>query len=125
MEYTDADSFPIIDISLISDPSKQESIAKEITNACQQWGFLLLKEHPIPKSEIQDMFALSREFFLQPEEDKQPWPINDMNIGYIGSFKDHRKDDKMSMWFGGKPGELEQEKSQHLPPFWHSYTARI
>ena len=121
--FIDNISFPIIDISAISDPSRQLAIADQITAASAEWGFLLLKGHPIPASEIQDMFSLSHNFFSLPESDKEPYALDKQNIGYIGSFKDRKRDDKMSMWFGGVPGAL--VSSTQLPPFWLAHAARI
>ncbi len=108
-------ALPIIDISEIDDPNSQLSLAKEVTQACKEWGFLLVKEHPIPMQQIDAMFSLGHKFFSLPEQEKEPWPIDSSNIGYIGSLKDRRKDDKMSMWFGGVPGSL--SGSDALPHF--------
>jgi isopenicillin N synthase-like dioxygenase len=116
-------SFPIIDVSQIDDPAAQLRISKEITEACSKWGFLLLRNHPIPAAEIEDAFSLGRQFFHLREDLKELWPINAKSIGYIGSFKDQRKDDKMSMWFGGGPGSLSDNKA--LPPFWREHTTKI
>lgn len=69
-------SFPAIDVSKIGDPDAQLEISKQITEAYSKWGFLLLKNHPIPAEGIEDMFALGREFFRMPEGNKEPWPIN-------------------------------------------------
>jgi isopenicillin N synthase-like dioxygenase len=120
-------SFPIIDISALSAPSPNPTahllISQQITQASQQWGFLLLKNHPIPRSSITAMFALAHSFFSLPESQKEPWPIDAHNTGYIGSFKDRNKDDKMSMWFGGVPGSLTD--SAALPPFWHGHVGEV
>lgn len=117
-------SFPIIDISKIDNPDSQLLLANEITLACNEWGFLLLKNHPIPTGSVEELFTLGKAFFSLSESDKEPWPITPRNIGYIGSFKDRNKDDKMSMWFGGKSGEL-KDNPQSLPPFWHGYEEKI
>jgi isopenicillin N synthase-like dioxygenase len=117
-------SFPIIDVSQIDDPDSQLHIAKEVTEACKQWGFLLIKNHPIPPSEINELFSVGHDFFNLPEEQKEPWPITAESVGYIGSFKDRYKDDKMSMWFGGIPGSLTTYK-ESLPPFWHQHTEKV
>ncbi|KAK4939898.1 hypothetical protein LTR10_019857 [Elasticomyces elasticus] len=117
-------SFPIIDISGIDDPAHQVSIANEVTEACKKWGFLLLRGHPIPTGEIDTMFDLGKSFFHLPESEKAPYPITSSSIGYVGSFQDRGKDDKMSMWFGGVPGTLEAEKPT-LPPFWRERTQQV
>ncbi len=117
-------SFPIIDISRIGDVESQRELAEEITKACGQWGFLLLKSHPIPSSDIEEMFSMGKMFFELPEDQKEPYPITSKSIGYVGSFKDRGKDDKMSMWFGGVPGSLESNADM-LPPFWHQHAQKI
>ena len=117
-------SFPIIDVSEIDNPESQPRIAQEVTAACKQWGFLLIKGHPIPPSDIEVMFSLGKEFFSLPESEKEGYPITSKSIGYIGSFRDRAKDDKMSMWFGGKPGALGDNLAM-LPPFWRSHTQRV
>ncbi|KIW70246.1 hypothetical protein PV04_02534 [Phialophora macrospora] len=118
-------SFPIIDISHIDDPESRLQLAQEITSACQQWGFLLLKGHPMLPSHIDELFSLGKEFFTLPEDQKAPYPITAQTIGYVGSFQDRAKDDKMSMWFGGgPPGTLDDNKAM-LPPFWHDHTRKV
>lgn len=117
-------SFPIIDVSDINDPGSRPQIAQDITKACQKWGFLLLKGHSIPASEIEEMFSLARNFFTLPDVEKNQYPITSKSIGYVGSFQDRGKDDKMSMWFGGTPGALDDNLDM-LPPFWHEHTKRL
>lgn len=74
-------AFPVIDISSINAPEAQLSIAKEITEAARTWGFLLLKNHPIPSKDVASMFKLGRDFFIDvPEHEKAPYPINDRYV---------------------------------------------
>lgn len=117
-------SFPVIDISTIDEPESQLSIANEITNACKQWGFLLIKGHEIRAEDITEMFRLGKAFFDLPEEQKEPWPIDKQYIGYNGSLKDRARDDKMSMWLSGVPGAL-AANSGSLPPFWREHTNKV
>ncbi|KAG0650871.1 non sense mediated decay [Hyphodiscus hymeniophilus] len=116
-------SFPLIDVSKIDSPDDQLAIAKKVTEACQQWGFLLIKGHQIPPSEIEEMFSLGKAFFSLPEEQKSQYPINEDEIGYMGSFKDRGKDDKMSMWFGGLPGAIKNTPGLH--PFWYEQAEKV
>ncbi|RFU32285.1 hypothetical protein B7463_g4065, partial [Scytalidium lignicola] len=115
--------FPIIDVSKIDCPETQLSIAKEVTKACKQYGFLLIKGHPIPPEDIEEMFALAKDFFSTPEEDKAQFPMNSTQVGYMGSFQDRMKDDKMSMWLGGRPGSLKTNPG--LPPFWQPLAEKV
>ncbi|KIW28389.1 uncharacterized protein PV07_08057 [Cladophialophora immunda] len=117
-------SFPIIDVSDIDNPESQLRIAQEVTDACKKWGFLLIKGHSIPASSIENMFSLARDFFCLPESQKDGYPITNKSIGYVGSFQDRAKDDKMSMWFGGTPGTLDENLSM-LPPFWHQHIQAV
>lgn len=117
-------SFPIIDVSQINDQQSHSRIAQDITQACQRWGFLLLKGHSIPVSDIEEMFSLGKTFFTLSELEKTGYPITSKSIGYVGSFQDRGKDDKMSMWFGGTPGTLDRNLDM-LPPFWRDYTDKI
>ncbi|KAE9369991.1 Clavaminate synthase-like protein [Stipitochalara longipes BDJ] len=120
---SESNSFPIVDVSKIDDINSQLVLAKHLTEACQKWGFFLVQGHSIPSSHIDEMFSLGKLFFSLPEEQKEPWPINSKSVGYIGALKDLRKDDKMSMWFGGTPGSLKD--NQALPPFWHEHTEKV
>lgn len=117
--------FPIVDIEHLDDPQCQLDIANHIARASQTWGFLLLKNHPIPQQDVGDMFSLARQFFLdESEAAKSPWPVNTDSIGYSRALSDRYKDDKASMWFAGKAGFLAHNLPA-LPPFWHTYTAQI
>jgi isopenicillin N synthase-like dioxygenase len=119
-------AFPIIDIARIDDPESQLDIAKDITDASRTWGFLLLKNHSIPSENIQEMFRLARDFFVNvPEAEKSPWPINKKSVGYNGPLSDAKKDDKASMWLSGKLGYLKREGNQALPPYWRDKADKI
>lgn len=112
--------FPVIDLAGIDNSDSQLDIAKKITEASSTWGFLLLKNHAIPADDIEKMFSLGREFFVNvPESEKIPYPINDKYVGYNGALSDRKKDDKASIWLSGKPGFLKGEGSKALPPYWH------
>jgi isopenicillin N synthase-like dioxygenase len=115
--------FPIIDISGIDDLDRQLVIAKEVTKACSEWGFLLIKGHTVPSAEIKELFNLSREFFHLPDEQKEPWGLTSESTGYVGSFKDRNRDDKMSMWFSGLKGDLAGKLD--LAPYWHDYIDKV
>jgi isopenicillin N synthase-like dioxygenase len=118
--------FPIIDVFDLSSRTSQTHIAHQITEAASTWGFFLIKNHPIPASDINSMFSLGKQFFSLPEEQKDHWPITSRSIGYIGPLKDRNQDDKASMWFGGPPGSLSPSQHQgSLPPFWHQHVDEI
>ena len=117
--------FPIIDISGIDRENSQLDIARQITNASRTWGFLLLKNHPIPNQKIDEMFRLAREFFVDlPDDQKTPWPINERYVGYNHPLTDLKKDDKASMWLSGKPGSLAANPDA-LPPYWRQHVEKV
>lgn len=90
--------FPIIDIGKIDQEDSQLEIARQITAASNTWGFLLLKNHPIPQDDIDEMFRLSREFFVDVDEDmKSSWPVNSKYVGYNRAMTDRLANDKSSM----------------------------
>lgn len=121
-----ATSFPVIDVSGIEKPESQLKIAQEITEKSKEWGFLFVKgyEHYIPSSDVTEMFRITKEFFHQPDDKKDPWPLTDKLVGYKGSLKDGEKDDVMSMWFKGVPGSLDKNR-EALPPYWREHTRRV
>ena len=122
---TSKTNFPIIDISGMDQDENQLDIAQKITNASKTWGFLLLKNHSIPTEDIDEMFTIAKEFFLDvPEQEKIPWPINDRYVGYNHPLSDRMKDDKASMWLSGKPGYL-NESTEALPPFWRQHLDKV
>ena len=91
-------NFPIIDIANIDKQDSQVDIASEITAASRTWGFLLIKNHAIPAEAIEEMFNLSREFFVDTDENlKSPWPVNPSYIGYNRALTDKHLNDKSSM----------------------------
>lgn len=64
---------PLIDISklLHGEPEDWQSIIAEIDHACRNIGFFYIKGHGISSDQMDDMFALAKQFFAQPESAKQ------------------------------------------------------
>jgi isopenicillin N synthase-like dioxygenase len=121
-----AKDFPIIDVSQIDDEAQLSHLAQQIAEASASWGFLLLKNHGIPEVMIDDTFALARSFFVDlPEDEKKPFSIDADWTGYSGALSDRAKDDKATMWFSGRPGDLSSKLRDSLPPFWRPHIAEI
>lgn len=121
MTITTTMSIPTIDISA---PKCKTKIAQELTEACHKWGFALLKGHPIPSEDIEEMFSWGKDFFALPDEYKEAYPVTSKTIGYAGSFEDRFQNDKLSMWFGGLPGAL-AENVEMLDPFWRMRIGKV
>ncbi|PWN51870.1 Clavaminate synthase-like protein [Violaceomyces palustris] len=73
---------PISTLSLAS-LSDQEQLGQAIFQACTTTGFFYLKDHSIPKQEVDRIFDVSSRYFLQTdEEDKRKDADFANNIGY-------------------------------------------
>ncbi|KAJ8572317.1 hypothetical protein K7X08_008828 [Anisodus acutangulus] len=73
----EAENIPLIDLSpvLTSDPSNTSSsitnLVAEIGDACKNWGFFQVINHGVPSTCRENIERASREFFLQPTEEKR------------------------------------------------------
>jgi isopenicillin N synthase-like dioxygenase len=66
------DMMPVIDLSDLRSPdtSKRRALAGAIAGACSGLGFFYIKNHGIPKSTVDEMYAAAAEFCALPLEDK-------------------------------------------------------
>ncbi|KIW18735.1 hypothetical protein PV08_03024 [Exophiala spinifera] len=96
---------PIIDFQQVS--TSPETVARELLQACADWGFFYVKNHPIPQDAVDGMFDLEKSFFAQPLETKLQAPyIPARNAGFkpassngaYGSFKDPREAFSINKW---------------------------
>lgn len=84
----DALEIPLIDFSTFlsptSSPSLKLSTAQAVLSGFQRAGFIYLKNHGIPKSEITSTFASSAQFFKRSraEKDALAWTTPEANRGY-------------------------------------------
>ncbi|CDH59181.1 oxidoreductase [Lichtheimia corymbifera JMRC:FSU:9682] len=77
---SDISHIPVIDFSLFH--TDIHACAKQILDAAENVGFFYLRNFGLNRNEVQDMFALSKEFFAQPKEEKHVYAITKDNIGY-------------------------------------------
>lgn len=72
MENVDT-QIPIVDFDGIwsSDPSRQAKTAAELRAALEAYGFLYLRNHGVPASVVDALFAQSRALFSLPSEAKE------------------------------------------------------
>src|SRR6187431_2168648 len=54
--------------------SEQTGIAKQLREACQQYGFVYVKNHGVPQELVDRVFAISKRFFRLPMEEKMLSP---------------------------------------------------
>lgn len=79
------DRIPVLDIgpALAGEPGAQEALAKEVGRTCADTGFLVITNHGISQSLIDDCFAAASDFFDLRESRKLELKVGDLNIGYL------------------------------------------
>ncbi len=65
---------PILDWAAFE--TTPDAFAAELGKICRETGFFLLKNHPVPATLIDSMFAQTDTFFALPEADKAPLSIS-------------------------------------------------
>jgi isopenicillin N synthase-like dioxygenase len=67
---------PVVDFDALSQGSQQDrkSAAKEIDQAFQELGFVMLQNHGIPKEAVEETFEWSQKFFALPADIKAQAP---------------------------------------------------
>jgi len=84
---TNFEDIPIIDIASLVNGSDIESVAKKLRFACENIGFIYIKNHGVEQKLIDDLFKISKEFFSLPIEEKNKLHIKHSNLtlrAYIG-----------------------------------------
>jgi isopenicillin N synthase-like dioxygenase len=78
------EEIPIIDMGayLAGKAGADRQMADELREVTETVGFFYLKNHSVPQSLIDRMFAESKRFFAQPIEEKRKIPRVD-NFGYV------------------------------------------
>ncbi|RWR86529.1 protein DMR6-LIKE OXYGENASE 2-like protein [Cinnamomum micranthum f. kanehirae] len=90
-------SIPLIDFKGFHGPDRPR-IIKEIGLACETDGFFQVKNHGIPKSVIEDMVCVSREFFKMPESERLKNYSDDPAKSTRLSTSFNVKKEKVSNW---------------------------
>ena len=84
-----AHTVPVIDIApfLSGDPAGTQDVVRQISRACETIGFLVITGHGISAELQARVFAVSREFFDLPEEEKLRYKVPRTYFGYnpVGS----------------------------------------
>ncbi|XAR63272.1 Flavanone 3-dioxygenase [Bertholletia excelsa] len=89
---------PILDLSLLQNPSCRPSIVEEVRLACKELVFFQVINHGIPSSVIKDAIDAASEFFDLPNEEKMQLLSDDVHkpVRY-GTSMNHVKD-KVHFW---------------------------
>ena len=80
-----AGRIPLLDIGpyLAGEPGARATLARAIERTCRDTGFLVIANHGIDQSLIDDTFAAAAAFFDLPTERKLALKVGDLNIGYL------------------------------------------
>ncbi|KAK9464710.1 hypothetical protein V1512DRAFT_267738 [Lipomyces arxii] len=89
---------PVIDIS---DPSPET--VKKLYEVASTFGFVFIEGSAFTASDVDGMFRLAKEFFMEPINEKQKFPISSTNRGY-SCVNQEVLDDKSNK--GGDPKEV-------------------
>lgn len=68
---TSFSEIPLIDIAKLLDGSDPQAVAAQIRDACENVGFMYIKNHGVPKALIERMYAVTQAFFDLPLEAKE------------------------------------------------------
>src|SRR4051812_31050037 len=84
-ETSDGGRIPVLNVGpfLAGDQSVIQPLAREIERTCSDTGFLVVANHGIDLALPAGVFEAARKFFARPEEEKLPYKIGDLNIGYL------------------------------------------
>jgi len=70
---------PVIDVTSLINHSDPEAVARQIGHACENVGFFYIKNHGVDQALIDEMYALTKQFFDLPYDQK-----NKLNIVHSG-----------------------------------------
>ena len=86
--HTDFDAVPVIDFAgmLGDDPAEKAKVARALNDACTNVGFFYIKNHGVPQTLMDRMFAESERFFQIPPDDKMAIHVKKSPhlVGYVG-----------------------------------------
>jgi isopenicillin N synthase-like dioxygenase len=114
---------PVIDFApfLNGDVAAQQTVAAEIDRACQEIGFLYLRNHGVPKELLDRVFAQAKRFFALPLEVKQQIAWDETNRGYDTlegqSFDPTKPGDLKESFLYGKEFNLEEFDAASDSPY--------
>ncbi|KAI7865003.1 hypothetical protein BDF14DRAFT_1731206 [Spinellus fusiger] len=116
------ETLPIIDFSEFEkDPFK---VSSQVLEACKSIGFFYMLHHGIPQAQVDGAFAMAKEYFDEPLEEKQKYNIQSNNHGYSGLYSEkldpehqHKGDHKEAFNF---KNFVDGVTAAPLPPYFAS-----
>ena len=104
-----AGSLPIIDIgALVQGATGQAEVARQIRDACRDYGFFYVTGHGVPKALGSSLESLSRQFFALPRDEKMAISMAQGGRAWRGYFAvgdeltSGRPDRKEGLYFGAE-----------------------
>ncbi|EFJ18185.1 hypothetical protein SELMODRAFT_112786 [Selaginella moellendorffii] len=79
---------PMIDFETLKSGAGTEILAREVGNACRDWGFFQIVNHGVPGDLIQEMLLHADQFFHLPYRQKEKAAIFPRPLGYNGRYTD-------------------------------------
>ena len=76
---------PVIDVSLLQggDAGAYRQVGERLCEAAQTVGFFYLRNHGVPRGQLNDVFAAARDFFGASDEDKRSVAISPFHRGWL------------------------------------------
>ncbi len=91
---------PVLDLSVLADPSPPTRLAAELREACLSMGFFYVRNHGVPREVVETAFAVNKRYFELPEEERaqdrmderfrsgfMPYGVN-QQVGYAPDVKE-------------------------------------
>jgi isopenicillin N synthase-like dioxygenase len=79
-----ADEVPVLDLTQLIDGGDLTSLAAQLRHACETTGFFYVRNHGVPQSVVDEVFAATRRFFDLPLAERMAWKIDDrFRRGYM------------------------------------------
>ena len=99
---------PVLDWSRFESGLDREGFVADLSKACRDTGFFLVKGHGIPQELIDDTLSAADRFFDLPEEQKAPLDIlnNSNNRGWTAHGTENLDD--------SKPGQIDRKEAFNI-----------
>ena len=111
---------PTIDLAGIDEGASRQAIARELALHSRTTGWALLKNHKIPRTEVDQIFEVASTLLNAPSNKQKGWQVDDDRVGYDGD----PEASVHSVYLSGKPGML-AENAESLPLSWQPHVDRI
>nr|WGJ63360.1 flavonol synthase FLS2 [Hypericum monogynum] len=118
-----------VTVPVISMDHPDDVLAEEVSKACSEWGFLLITDHGLPPSLIQQLQEAGRQFFGLSQKEKEAYsndPASGKYEGY-GTKMTKNLDEKVE-WIDyffhvmSPPSKVNHEFWPKHPPFYREVT---